>query len=158
MPRFPKAVLTTDSSPQFCMGGNLPSTTRTPVDSFVQHRTLRGERRPPGVQRPAFRDRVNRKVLGTLVPPNSITCRLQAYLGMLVPEGAKPETVKDQLFRRKAKDAGARSCGWARDAAPHAPFCSISGNAPPRPPSTEPQRRRLGKISLPSAPPSCLSS
>lgn len=106
----------------------------------------------------AFRDRVNRKVLGTLVPPNSITCRLQAYLGMLVPEGAKPETVKDQLFRRKAKDAGARSCGWARDAAPHAPFCSISGNAPPRPPSTEPQRRRLGKISLPSAPPSCLSS
>ena len=53
VPRFPKAVLTTDSSPQFCMGGNLPSTTRTPVDSFVQHRTLRGERRPPGVQRPA---------------------------------------------------------------------------------------------------------
>lgn len=107
----------------------------------------------------AFGDSVNKKVLGTLMPPNSITCRLQAYLGILIPEGAKPETVKDQLLRRKKTrgPAGAVRQGRRRPT-PHASFCSISGNAPPRPSSTEPQRRRHGKISLRSAPPSCLSS
>ena len=111
MPRFQEAVLTTDASPQFCMGGNLPHHPHPRRFLRPAQDTPRGTPASGSSATSAFGDSVNKKVLGTLVPPNSITCRLQAYLGILIPEGAKPETVKDQLLRRKTKGAGARRCG-----------------------------------------------